>query len=459
MGQLRYVEIYEQFKHMILEGKMVEHQKLPSKRKLADNLKVSPLTVEAGYQQLIAEGYVYAIEKKGYFVHKQVELMLSKKESEVMFEHEQEKPTFKYNFETNIVDTSLFPNTTWARLSREVISENHHEMLNMTPPQGLIDLRIEISRYLEIYRGMDVSPDQIILGSGTTSMIGLLIELLGRKKVYAIEKPGYHRIEQLFKAHEVVIKHIPLDQMGIQIDHLISSHAHVVHVTPSHQYPTGVVMPISRRVELLNWAVHQQGYIIEDDYDSEFRFQGKPIPALQGLDHNDRVIYMNTFTKSLAPSFRMSYMVLPKHLMNRYHELSSYHGCTVPTFEQYVLYKFMHGGFFERHINRMRNHYRMKLEKIKSILLQYPNIIMHGDEAGLHFILEVVIQDSEEKIREKLKSSSFQITVLDEHERKHLFPYPCLLMGYSGISLEKIEEVCHELLHVLGLNTKKTTKD
>lgn len=446
MRKLLYVDIYEQFKRLILEKKYEEKQKLPSKRKLAESLKVSPLTVEAAYQQLIAEGYVYAIEKKGYYVSKQVDIKLANPAISFQKIPKKMKDSYTYSFETNVVDTTLFPNATWAKLSREVISENHHEMLNVTAPQGLDELRIEIAKYLEIYRGMHVTPDRIIIGSGSTSMISMIVELLGRDQRYAIEKPGFHKIEQLFLANNAHIDYIPVDDQGLSVEVLKTRNIHTVHVTPSHQYPLGIVMPISRRIELLNWAAQNRAYIIEDDYDSEFRFQGKPIPALHGLDQNDRVIYMNTFTKSLAPSFRMSYMVIPQHLIHKYHEMSSYHGCTVPTFEQYVLYKFMHEGFFERHINRMRNHYREKKEVILSLIHPLTWIKLHGDEAGLHFVMEVMTEDTVLQLKTKLKQANIHATVIEDQT---IFPYPCIIIGYSGIEKKLIKPWCCALIETI----------
>ena len=447
MKKALYVEVYEQFKRLILEQTFKEHQKLPSKRKLAESLKVSPLTVEAAYQQLIAEGYVYAIEKKGYYVSKQTEFLVQlPHDVSIDIKPEKYEKTYRYQFETNVVDTNMFPNATWAKLSREVISENHHEMLNVTPPQGLEELRIEIAKYLEIYRGMHVTPDRIVIGSGSTSMISMIIEMLGRYRNYGIEKPGFTRIEQIFLAQNTHLEYISVDDQGLSVDVLKKKHIQAVHVTPSHQYPLGIVMPISRRIELLNWAMEHKTYIIEDDYDSEFRFQGKPIPALHSLDQNDRVIYMNTFSKSLAPSFRMSYMVIPQHLMGIYQHMSSYHGCTVPTFEQYVLYKFMNGGFFERHINRMRNHYREKLELIRQLVSPYPWIKLHGDEAGLHFLMEIMTGDTISHIKTKLEKYKIHAVMIEDQQ---IFNHPCLLIGYSGIEMKDIEKAFRLLIRAL----------
>ncbi len=446
MNKPRYVEIYDQFKKMISDGKYEENHKLPSKRKLAESLKVSPLTIEAAYLQLIAEGYVYSVEKKGYFVAKRVSQILSELPKKESIMKEPVRHKYQYSFETNIVDTELFPNATWAKLSREVISENHHEMLNHTPVQGLDLLRKEISKYLAVYRGIDVLENQIIIGSGSTSLVNMIVEIIGRNQVYAIEKPGYTRIEQILLSNDVVLHHLDIDHDGLSVDELNEQKIKAVHVTPSHQYPTGIVMPISRRIELLNWAYSTHGYVIEDDYDSEFRFQGKPIPALFGLDQNDRVIYMNTFSKSLAPSFRMSYMVLPKHLMSCYDSISIYQGCTVPTFDQYVLYKFMNGGYFERHINRMRNHYRDKLDWILHFVQPYSWLKLHGVDAGLHFLMEVMTEKTVEAIKKSLSQAHIQLSVI-EHQR--LYDHPCLVIGYSGIPKENLSEYFTKLIETI----------
>lgn len=448
MKTLKYMEVYENMKRLILNGTYQAYQKVPSKRKLAQTLNVSPLTVESAYEQLIAEGYLYSIEKKGYFVNKQVEMIVSRTDEINDVTIDEPDESFEddiLRFPTNVVDTSVFPNATWAKLSREVIAENHHEMYNHVPAQGLKELREEIARYLSLYRGMNVSHERIIIGSGSTSLIGMIVELLGRKKHYAMESPGFKKIEQLFIANDVKLSYIGLDHEGLDSKQLALLNPDVIHVTPSHQFPTGIVMPISRRIELLNWATSHESYIIEDDYDSEFRFSGKPIPALQGVDQNDRVIYMNTFTKSLAPSFRMSYMVLPKHLMPSYRELSSYHSCTVPTFEQYVLYKFMKQGYFERHIHRMSQLYREKLEKIFTILNKHSEIHVKGYETGLHFLLEIRTDEHLDDLVVRLKKQKIHVISLQNKQHVH----PTLVIGYSGITLDQIQSHVNKLIHAI----------
>jgi len=452
-----YVEIYVYLKEMILNKTYKEHDKLPSKRTLSQLLKVSPLTVDRSYQQLIMEGYVYAIEKSGYYVSKQVDMLVGSEtkqfplESKVMM-----KDSYMFQFKTNIVDTSMFPNATWAKLAREVLSENRHEMLNESHPKGMELLRYEIARFLEVYRGMIVDVEQIIIGSGTTSLISMIVELLGRNKTYAIEDPSYHKIFQLFNANDVNLIPIPLDKNGLDIEKLIKSDASVIHITPSHQFPTGIVMPIQRRTELLNWASRHHHFIIEDDYDSEFRFTGKPIPSFQSIDQNDCVIYMNTFTKTLAPSFRMSYMILPKKLLASYESISSYQSCTVPNFEQYIMYKFMHGRFFERHIFRMKKLYKQKIDIINEAFSPYSHMEILGLDVGLHCLLVIKGHKDEDSLIKYLEAKHIYIRGLHGYYvHKKQVNETTLILGYSGIPMDTLKESLQALIHGIDSYIKK----
>jgi GntR family transcriptional regulator / MocR family aminotransferase len=453
-----YVDLYEQFKQLIKEGKYVENQKLPSKRKLASSLKISPLTVEKAYLQLELEGYVYTIEKKGYFVSKRVEILIGKPyETKNAFYETKSSNNYLYEFRTNVVDTSLFPNSIWAKLSREVLSENHHEMLNITHPQGMIELRSEISKYLGIYRGMKVDPRQIVIGSGSSTLISLIVQILGRQKKYAMENPGYHKIFNLLKGNDVNLTLIKLDESGLNTEEVKEKDVDIIHITPSHQFPTGNVMPIQRRNELLNWAYQKESrYIIEDDYDSEFRFKGKPIPALSGLDYHDKVIYMNTFTKTLAPSFRMSYMVLPFRLLDRYIHISSFHGSTVPNFEQYIMYKFMSGGYFERHLNRMKNLYNKKLELIINLVNKEEGFEIINDDTGLHFLLQIHRNIDEVELEKALINNKIYVKSLTSYylNNKISHQIPTLVIGYSGILIEKVEDAFYQLIKQIKELTK-----
>lgn len=446
-----YEEIYDHLKHLIEKDVLDENDLMPSKRKLAEQFKVSPLTVEKAYMQLIEEGYVYSVEKRGYFVGKKVTLFKPTPNKKNFNLQEKEKTTYTYDFSTSYVDTEHFPNQVWAKLAREVLSEQHHQMLNDVDPMGLYDLRVEIAKHIDIYRGIEIDPKQILIGSSSTQLLSIVIELLGRSQRYAIEDPAYPKIYHVLNTLDIKVDMIGVDQNGLIVDELKKTNVNVVHVVPSHQYPLGVTMSIQRKKELLNWVYAKKGrYIIEDDYDSEFKYQGKPIEAIKGLDALDKVIYMNTFSKSLAPSFRVAYVVLPKILLNTFDQVSMYHRCTVPSFEQYILYKFMHKGSFTRHLHRMMKIYKQKLDMVLNIMKDEKEIKISGYESGLHFILSFKSNMSEDDIIKKLKSNGINVfgvksyihTKFNHDDEIHL------VVGYAGIALDQLEKGFKALLKV-----------
>lgn len=439
-----YVQLYQFIRSQIEDGTIKANDKLPSKRKLSNHLEISQITVDSAYQQLVVEGYIRSVAKSGFYVEEYEKHNIIKNTKYEAQVNSKPENVYDIDFKTNVVDTKLFPNKTWAKLAREVLSENNYEMVNVTNPQGLNELREEIAKYLYDYRGINVHPNQIILGAGSDFLIGLLIQLIGRSNFYAIENPGYSKVYQIFKNNDVTTIPIGLDEFGLKVSDLRKTKTNLVHVTPSHQFPTGVIMPIRRRLELLKWANEEQNrYILEDDYDSEFRFYGQPIPALQGLDNN-KVIYLNTFTKTLAPSLRISYMVLPINLLNKYIENQTYYSCSIPNFDQYILYKFMKGGYFERHINRMRNAYKERLEALidllsKSKLAEIVKIYDHS--AGLHFMMSVNNNMTEEEIVSSAKEVGIRVYGLSGyyHIDKSNIIGSTIVVGYSSLTIQDIQ--------------------
>jgi GntR family transcriptional regulator/MocR family aminotransferase len=438
--------VYEELKRLILEGKYKRNEKLPSKRKLAYATQVSIFTIQNVYDQLLMEGYIYTKEKIGYFVSEGITPIQTKTTPTIVKPIIQPTTIYDLSFKTNVVDNDLFPLSTWTKLSREVLSSSIYPLMNLTPSEGILELRMEIVKYLEIYRQIQVVPEQIIVGSGSQPLLNLLVELLGRDHIYAVENPGYPRIYQTLKGLGVEIKPIPLDESGVKIESLIQSKASILHITPAHQFPTGIVMPIQRRLALLQWAMENNRYIIEDDYDSEFRFGGAPVSTMFGLTKEPKVIYMNSFTKSLGPAFKMGYIVLPLELLPRYQEIKSHHSCTVPNFEQYILYKFMKEGHFDRHLNRTRLVYQKKLQITQSIIKEYPLLQMMGNEAGLHFMLKIHASIEEHVLVKALRNKKIDIKGLHEFDiEPTTYNAPCLVIGYSGIPMESIEKHIHQL--------------
>ena len=288
---------------------------------------------------------------------------------------------------------------------RQTILEEDTELLRSTPYNGAPALRRAIAAHLRQFRAMDVDPEQIIIGAGTELLYTLIIQLLGRDKRYAVEDPGYGKIAKIYQAHQVPLCRVGLDGGGLDITLLRRQPADVVHISPSHHYPTGIVMPITRRQELLRWAAEQpERYILEDDYDSEFRFVGRPIPTLFSVSENQRVIYLNTFSKTIAPSIRISYMILPPQLLARYREMLGFYACTVSSFEQYTLARFLEQGRYEQHLNRMRTRYRQKRDAVIDAIGSSPlsgRVEVWEQDAGLHFLMHLHTELGDDALRQR----------------------------------------------------------
>lgn len=445
-----YVHLYKCLKKDILRGVLGPGEKLPSKRNFAKNLGISMITVENAYAQLVSEGYIYSLPKKGFYVGDLERAPAAAAEqggAEPPGQEGQEKQEEEYfaDFSGNQTPPELFPFATWAKLIREVLSEKQKELMTNAPGSGILQLKLAISRHLKDFRGMEVSPEQIIVGAGTEYLYGLLIQLLGRERKYAAADPGYRKISQIYASHSAPYDFVSMDSLGVRIEELEEKGIDVVHTSPSHHFPSGIVMPVSRRYELLSWAAREESrYIIEDDYDSELRLCGRPIPALQSIDVSEKVIYMNTFTKTLASTIRISYMVLPRRLLRLYRERLSFYSCTVSNFEQYTLARFINEGYFEKQINRMRTYYAEKRDRLVSAIETSPlrNFVsLSGEDAGLHFLMEIDLRISDEEFVGKLARCGIKLTPLSEYYSggsdgtEHVF-----VVNYSSVATDRIEE-------------------
>lgn len=447
-----YEQLYRHIKEDILSGKLKAGEKLPSKRALSGHLEVSVITVKNAYDQLVAEGYIYGIEKRGYYVSN-MERPLSASPAACVIQ-EADEPTWFLDLVTNSISAEYFPFTAWAKLMRRTILEQDKALLYAAPYNGAAALRNAIADYLHQFRGMTVSPEQIIVGAGTEFLYNLLLQLLGRDKVYAVEDPGYSKITKIYESNGVALQQIELDENGLSALQLRQKNADVVHISPSHHYPTGIVMPITRRQELLRWASEgEDRYILEDDYDSEFRFVGRPIPTLFSVDENEHVIYLNTFSKTIAPSIRISYMVLPPHLLHKFRQNLSFYSCTVSSFEQYTLASFLSQGRYEQHLNRMKNRYRQKRDKVIKLIqegdLSRRSEIMEQD-AGLHFLVRLDTDLSDRGLQERAKQNGLRLALLsDYYSRPECAPPHILVVNYSGIELDKLSEGLRRLANIL----------
>lgn len=439
-----YEALYRCLRADILSGKLAPGEKLPSKRALAQNLEVSKITVETAYNQLLSEGYLYAREKVGYFVE-QVE----RRPREIAPEPEvPEEEPWQWLLDLTAGGTEGFPFSVWMKLQREVMLDYGQNLLRPLPNRGIPELRRAIARHLADFRGMQVDPENIILGAGTDFLYNLLIQLLGREKIYAVEEPGYGKIRKIYAAGGVRCLSAPMDSLGVIPESL--ARAQVLHCSPSHHYPTGLVTPVTRRLELLSWAGTDK-WIIEDDYDSEFRFDAHPVPAMQALDGRGRVIYMNTFTKTLAPSIRISYMVLPGALMAEFQKRLGFYSCTVPSFEQYTLARFLDRGYFEKHINRMRKSYKSRRNTVISLLKQCAfsdKLTILEQDAGLHFLLRVDTPLTDTELTARLARVGIRVQALSEFYQEGTSQQGYLVVNYSGI---REEDLAKALKAVEGL--------
>jgi GntR family transcriptional regulator/MocR family aminotransferase len=457
-GEPLYVQLYDAIKGDILSGVLMPGEALPGKRPFAKHLGISVSTVENAYGQLMAEGYITSMPRRGFYV---AEVKTLPKAPETVPVQKTPDPVLESlhtalrgrrwfaDFQSNQTDPASFPFTLWAKLTREVLSDEQDQLMTNPPAGGTLTLRTAIADHLRDFRGLVVAPEQIIVGAGTEYLYTLLIQLLGFDRIYAVESPGYRKILQVYQAHRLKTAKIPLDHQGLRPDRLEASGASIVHITPSHHFPTGITMPIARRYEMLSWANQAPDrLIIEDDYDSEFRMTGRPLPPLAAIDMTGRVIYMNTFTKSLASTVRVSYMVLPPALTAAFYRKLRFYACTVSTFEQAVLARFIAEGHYEKHLNRMRQAYRRRRDVLLGAIGQSPMAgcaAISEENAGLHFVLSLKIKKRDEAVVQDAAKRGIRVAPLEAGDA-HRF-----LINYSSIPERVIPEAVRRLSEaVLG---------
>lgn len=437
-----YEQLYQFIKAEITSGKYPYQAKLPSKRQLSAHLQCSQNTVQNAYSQLIAEGYISSKPKSGFYVCALDGIISIKSRPAVLNKPADTSKIYQYDFSYNGVDAENFPFSVWRKITKEAIDEYDPSLLKPGHTQGSYELRVSINHYLHQSRGVNCSPDQIIVSSGTEFLFQLIIQLLNADTLYALENPGYEKLNLVFKSNRARYKAVPVDENGIMPEELNQSGANVVCVTPSHQFPTGVIMPVGRRLQLLKWANERAGrYIVEDDYDSEFKYSGKPIPSLQSLDTEGKVIYMGAFSKSLTPSMRISYMILPEQLLDSYYEKLTFYICPVPAVEQKFLCRFINEGYFERHLNKMRNIYKKKRESLVAALHRYlPGITVKGANVGLHLLLEIANGMSEEQLIASAKERGVKVYGLSAYTTGQLnhSARPCILLGYAAVKEDEM---------------------
>lgn len=450
-----YVQLYQNIKKEIIKGKIAANTRLPSIRVLAGDLRISRNTVELAYQQLIAEGYVESKPRSGLFVIAlqldRLPLQQQPRKEKILQWHEHKSGQVKFDFRYGDVDAAHFPLATWRKLSHQCLLPELTTLFSYGEPQGEQALCHELSSYLYSSRGVNSSAEQIILGAGVQYLAGLLCGLLRSvtDTAIAMEDPGYDGLRTVFHHHGFKVHPIPLEQDGLNIDKLYESPARAVYITPSHQFPFGTVMSLAKRMQLLQWAEEKNGIIIEDDYDSEFRYVGKPIPSLQSLDTNHRTIYLSTFSKCLLPSLRIAYLVLPPSLL-KLHQEHNYRvfDQTVSRHHQQTLELFMRKGHWEAHIRRMRKIYHKKQDAligtIRQLMGTHTTII--GQDAGLHILLRVHNGMNEQQLIHAAEKEGARVYAVSPFWANPFEAEASMVqIGFGGLSIEHIIEGVHAL--------------
>ena len=543
-----YMQIYSYIKSEVLARRLKAGNKLPSKRALAAQLGISTITIEGAYGQLMAEGYIYAKAKSGYYISPLESIQQADDSAADFFQHNTlgdaqlfsgpEKISYESGYTDNmpgasgnvnmaglsnspstsgifvpsslqstntalshasseissrpsITSTSMpssstisskgrmshestaqtscatidlssnnilpesFPFSIWTKLMRHTMSENQALLLTKSPTAGIYSLRCAIAEHLLRFRGMHIQPEQIIIGAGTEYLYELIIKLIGRDKIYCVEDPGYHKLQRIYTDNGACCFSLPIDQQGMSVTALNAVRCDVIHISPSHHFPTGIITPVSRRYELLGWATSGQRYIIEDDYDTEFRLVGKPIPSLFSMDMSSKVIYMNTFSKSLTSTIRISYMLLPMPLMEEFNRRLGYLSCTVSTFEQYTLAEFINQGYFERHINRMRNNYKKLRQLLLKELLAHPEhdkIQILQQASGLYFLLKINTTLSDRDLRSRLQQNGVHLQSLQHYyQNRQAAPEHTFVVNYSSLTEKDIPRAVAALFESLTI--------
>lgn len=433
-----YDQLYRHIAAAIQSGAFSPGTKLPSKRRLCALAGVSMSTVETAYSLLAAEGYVLAKPRSGYVCAHLLPPAPAAPAS-VPEAAPAPAPKWAYDCSTSAVDTSAFPFSSWARITKEAVYENPG-LLQRGHPQGDLPLRTALAELLAQYRGVRCSPEQVVVGAGADYLLSLLLQLLPEQRAIALEDPGYPAAYAAASLHGREAVPIPVDGEGMCPEALERSGAGLAYVVPSHQFPMGVTMPAGRRSRLLHWAASAPGrFLIEDDYDSEFRYSSRPIPALQGLDRAGRVVYMGTFSRSIAPAIRVAYMILPPGLLERYRATFSHGACTVSRFEQESLRRFLAQGLYGRHLRRTGNLYRKKCALFAEALSEIPGVTVSGADAGLHFLVTLP-RFSEAELVERAAAKSVGIHPLSRYCH-NVPPKPStVVLGFAGLKSEELAQ-------------------
>ena len=452
-----YEFLYNSLKRDILNGRLVQGSKLPSKRALAKDNQISVRTVMNAYEQLLEEGFIVSEEKRGYFVAKVYEDDIRSIKRMKKAKEEKQKD-YVVDFTAHKLVCDKFPVSMWKKIMREVLTDYDTELIQKADYRGIRKHRMAIADYLYRSRGMNVDEECVVIGAGIEYLFGRLYKIFPKDSIYAMENPGYQRIRHIYEDYSLKWKCIAMDEEGIKIRDLEESNAKIIHTSPEHHFPLGITMSKKRREELLKWSNEEPDrYIIEDDYDCEYRYDARLAPAIQCGDETGRVIYINSFSKSLAPSIRISYMVLPKELMEKYKKIASVYSNSVCSCEQYALAKFLDAGYFERHMRRMKKYCQEQGNRLLKALKQseiFSKAEIYGGKSGTHFLIKVDTRISDKQLVKEAKKQKVKIRCLSKYCREDKESYRhTLVFRYTDASDEEIKEAIHRLEKILKKNS------
>ena len=449
-----YEQMYLHIRKDIRSGLLAEQERLPSTRALAAHLSVSRNTVDMAYSQLLSEGYIETRPKSGFYVCSLLELepVWNDPAPPVCSPAKKSLSVPRYDFSPFASNTAGFPYRIWQRLTVKVLSEHGNELFLLGDRQGEPELRAAVAKYLYEARGFSCDPSHIIIGAGADYLLQLLIQLLGFPKHVAMENPCYMQAARILRGFGSQLLPLPLDENGLSYEALRRTSARIVYLTPSHQYPLGLVMPVGRRRELLRWAAEVGAYLIEDDHGSEFRYRGRPIPALKEMDSSDSVIHIGTFSRAIAPAIRAGYMVLPDSLLQTYRQGFSHYASTVSRIDQMILARFLIEGYLERHLNKSRKLYKARHDALLQALRIFGRqIAVTGDHAGLHLAVQFLDRTSEADILQTAKKADIRLYGLSAHYLEPAPAYPpTILFGFGNLEEEEIREGIERLWEVLS---------
>ena len=423
----------------IYAGRLAVGEKLPGRRSLAEHLGVSEITVNTAYMQLAAEGCLVSVPRRGMYVAARP--LAPGPDAPREARSAEAGPRWRLDLRSGRIEEALFPSSAWARLTRRVLSEEPRALVEGVPHEGLYALREAVSDYLRGYKGLDAPPERIIIGAGSEFLYLMLAQLFSGRS-FALEDPGYPKIRETYAACGIECLPVPLDAHGVSPAALAASGAGALHISPAHQYPSGLVTPMPRRQELLDWAERTGGYIVEDDYDSELGFTARPLPTLAGIDRAGRVLYMTTFSQTISPGLRVSCLVLPEALTGLWRERVGFYASAVPNLEQHVLARFIASGGYERHLSRLRKTLRERraavLEAFRSSAFA-PRCEIAEPAAGLHFLMRADTPLTDAELKRRAGELGVRLALLSDFafDERSAEPHT-LVINYAGLNGERL---------------------